>query len=45
MNIDNDFQFFTARVDGLRVTIAHEFFHAIQFGAYGYWSTDLYFMD
>ncbi len=46
MNIDNDFRsFYSAGLDGLRVTVAHEFFHAIQFGSYGYWSSDLYFME
>ena len=46
MNIDNDFQYFySTGMAGLRVTAAHEFFHAIQFGSYGYWSTDVYFME
>ena len=46
INIDNDFQYFySAGMAGLRVTAAHEFFHAIQFGSYGYWNTDVYFME
>ncbi len=46
MNIDNDFRsFYSSGMNGLRVTVAHEFFHAIQFGSYGYWSSDLYFME
>jgi hypothetical protein len=46
MNIDNDFRnFYTKGMAGLRVTAAHEFFHAIQFGSYGYWSSDIYFME
>jgi hypothetical protein len=46
MNIDNDFQYFySPGMSGLRVTAAHEFFHAIQFASYGYWSTDNYFME
>ncbi len=46
INIDNDFQFFySTGMNGLRVTAAHEFHHAIQFGVYGFWSTDPYFME
>jgi len=46
INIDNDFQYFySAGLVGLRVTAAHEFHHAVQFGVYGYWSTDIYFME
>jgi hypothetical protein len=29
----------------MRVTIAHEFHHAIQMGAYGYWTNDAYFYE
>lgn len=35
LEIDNDYREFpTSGIDGLRVTIAHEFFHIIQFSAY-----------
>lgn len=40
IEIENDFRGFpTPGLDGLRVTAAHEFHHAIQLGAYGIWST------
>ena len=50
MEIDNDFAGFrTPGLDGLKVTAAHEFFHAIQVGRYGIWTTvpnsDLYFYE
>jgi hypothetical protein len=38
INIDNDYQgFFSPGINGLKVTAAHEFQHAIQVGSYGYW--------
>jgi len=38
--IDNDFLGLrTSGIDGLRITAAHEFQHAIQVGSYGYWTT------
>ncbi len=44
--VDQDFREFASRgLDGLRVTAAHEFFHAVQFGSYGYWAGDEYFME
>jgi hypothetical protein len=46
IEIDNDFLGFrTPGIDGLRVTAAHEFYHAIQMGNYGYWSSDRWFME
>ena len=47
IRIENDFQGYrTAGMDGLRVTAAHEFHHAIQLGAYGLWSlADRYFNE
>lgn len=44
--VDQDYQgFYSPGLDGLRVTAAHEFFHAVQFGSYGYWAGDEYFME
>ena len=41
MQIDNDFKDFrTKGMDGLKVTAAHEFHHAIQITSYGYWDED-----
>jgi len=41
MQIDNDFkEFKTKGMDGLKVTAAHEFHHAIQITSYGYWDED-----
>lgn len=50
IEIDNDFAGYrTPGMDGLRVTAAHEFFHAIQLGSYGVWTTvprsDFYFYE
>ncbi len=47
MGIDKDFlSLRTPGMDGLKVTCAHEFHHAIQIGAYGYWSeSDFYFNE
>lgn len=48
--IDNDYlDFRTAGMDGLKITAAHEFHHAVQVGAYGIWNTvpnsDFYFYE
>ncbi len=44
MEIDNDFVFVipdsNKGLPGLRVTLAHEYHHAIQIGNYGYWGGD-----
>jgi hypothetical protein len=44
MRIDNDFSFVRPNsnkgLPALRVTLAHEFHHVIQLGAYGYWTAD-----
>jgi hypothetical protein len=49
ITIDNDFAFVrpvkNRGLGGLRVTLAHEFHHAIQLGNYGYWSGDLYYYE
>jgi len=49
LEIDNDFIFvFPLRNKGLpalRVTLAHEYHHAIQLGSYGFWSHDRYFYE
>lgn len=46
IEIDNDFrQFFSKGMDGLKVTAAHEFHHAIQLTQYGLWGTDSYFLE
>lgn len=38
--IENDFLGYrTPGIDGLRITAAHEFFHAVQVGSYGIWTT------
>jgi hypothetical protein len=45
ITIDNDYlesQFHSHGIDGLKVTAAHEFHHAIQIGSYGYWENDVY---
>ncbi|MDQ7052557.1 MAG: FlgD immunoglobulin-like domain containing protein [candidate division KSB1 bacterium] len=46
MQVDNNFigGYFSKGLDGLRVTIAHEYFHAIQF-AYAYKNEDLFFFE
>lgn len=42
--VDNDFAGLrTSGLDGLRITAAHEFFHAVQVGAYGIWDTREYY--
>ena len=49
MTIDNDFSFVTPDsnkgLPALRVTLAHEFHHAIQIGEYGYWTSDVYYYE
>jgi len=50
ITVDNDFVGYrTPGMDGLRVTAAHEFFHAIQVGSYGVWtnvpSSNFYFYE
>lgn len=41
IEIDNDYQgFYSPGIEGLKVTAAHEFQHAIQLGAYGYWGAE-----
>jgi hypothetical protein len=50
ISIDNDFLGLrTPGMDGLRITSAHEFHHAVQVGAYGIWNTvpnsDFYFYE
>lgn len=49
IEIDNDFIFVNPPsnrgLPALRVTLAHEFFHAIQLGGYGYWTGDVYFYE
>lgn len=45
--IDNDFaeDFNTHGIDGARVTIAHEFHHAIQMGNYGFFDMDIFYHE
>jgi hypothetical protein len=49
MRIDNDFIFVNPAsnrgMPALRVTLAHEFHHAIQVGSYGFWTNDVYFYE
>jgi len=50
MTIDNDFAKFVKPpsnqgMPALRVTLAHEFHHAIQVGRYGWWQGDDYFYE
>jgi hypothetical protein len=50
ITIDNDFLGLrTPGMDGLRITAAHEFHHAVQVGVYGIWTTvpnsDFYFYE
>ncbi len=49
MTIDNDFIFVTPDsnrgLPALRVTLAHEFHHAIQLGHYGFWMSESYFYE
>lgn len=44
--IDNDFAgYFTSGINGARVTVAHEFHHAIQVGNYIFRPNDVYFYE
>lgn len=44
--IDNDYQgYYTTGIDGARVTVAHEFHHAIQAGNYIYRESDLFYYE
>lgn len=49
IEIDNDFSFVypdsNKGLPGLRVTIAHEFHHAVQIGGYAYWQSEVYFHE
>ena len=46
IEMDNDFEnYYTEGIDAARVTIAHEFHHAIQFGHYIVRSADRYFYE
>ncbi len=46
IQIDNDYRgFYSEGIAGLKVTSAHEFHHAIQIGRYGYWSSDVFFLE
>jgi hypothetical protein len=49
ITVDNDFIFVTPPANrglpALRVTLAHEFHHAIQIGAYGYWTSEIFFYE
>jgi hypothetical protein len=49
MRIHNDFSFVRPATNkglpALRVTLAHEFHHAIQLGSYGYWQVDVFFHE
>ncbi|MCZ7602207.1 MAG: hypothetical protein M5R37_05035 [Melioribacteraceae bacterium] len=46
MVIDNDFNIhYTKGIDGAKVTVAHEFHHAIQVGSYLYRSNDSFFYE
>lgn len=46
MVVDNDYLgFYSSGISGLKVTLAHEFFHAIQIGAYIYRDEDAEFFE
>jgi len=49
IQIDNDFIFVNPAsnkgIPALRVTMAHEFFHAVQMGNYGFWYGDISFYE
>jgi hypothetical protein len=46
MTIDNDFDVhYTTGINGAKVTVAHEFHHAIQLGNYKYKSEDTYYYE
>ncbi len=47
--IDNDFVFVSPDsnrgIPAMKVTVAHEFHHAIQLGSYGFWTSELFFYE
>ncbi len=49
IEIHNDFAFVSPPqnrgIPSLRVTLAHEFHHAIQIGSYGFWANDVWFHE
>ena len=47
IEVHNDFHgFYSPGMEGLKVTAAHEFHHAIQLGSYGFWgSKEIYFHE
>ena len=49
IEIHNDFSFVrpvqNRGIPSLRVTLAHEFHHAIQIGSYGFWTSDVWFHE
>ena len=46
ITIDNRFNdFYTSGMNGLKITAAHELFHAIQIGQYGIWMDDVYYYE
>lgn len=48
MRIDNSYSessYYTRGIDALKVTLAHEFGHAIQLLSYGLWEKDLWFYE
>lgn len=49
IEIHNDFSFVSPAanrgIPSLRVTLAHEFHHAIQIGSYGFWTSDVWFHE
>ncbi len=48
MRIDNSYSessYYTQGIEALKVTLAHEFGHAIQLLSYGLWETDLWFYE
>lgn len=46
IEVDNDFlKYYSSGLNGLKVTAAHEFHHAIQIGTYGYFSEDRYMYE
>jgi hypothetical protein len=49
IEIHNDFSFVSPAanrgIPSLRVTLAHEFHHAVQIGSYGFWASDIWFHE
>lgn len=48
MRIDNSYyetSYYTRGIDGLKVTLAHEFGHAVQILSYGLWFEDIWFYE